>query len=112
VIGTLDELATRLVQTAPALDPDDVRALLDGLRANGSALALAIARAVELVDEQLIDAGVALPALAEACGVLVDPHSDERALDAARYRVDTLSPVPDGRPSAIRFDALVTLRKR
>ena len=91
----IEALVTRLVQTAPTLDAADVADLIDALRANGAPLALAIARVVELVAEQLVDPGVALPALAEACDVLCDPRSDARARDAAKYRVDTLVPRPD-----------------
>jgi hypothetical protein len=87
------ELATDLVRQAPDL----VRATVDELHAalarDGSPLALAIARIVELVDEQLVDPGVALPAIAEACATL--ETSDPRAREAARYRIDTLQPVPD-----------------
>jgi hypothetical protein len=92
---TLPELVTRLVQTAPARDRATVSALLDGLRAHGSRLALAIARIVELVDEELVDPGIALPALAEAIDALVDPRADRASLDAAKYRIDTLEPRPD-----------------
>ena len=94
----IEALVTALVQQAPALDPETIDELRTELRMNGSPLALAIARIVELVGEDLVDAGVALPALAEACAVLVDPRADERAREAARYRVETLEPAPD-RPS-------------
>jgi hypothetical protein len=100
----ISALATRLVQTAPVLARGDIDALVDALRADGTALALAIARVVELIDEQLVDPGIALPALAEACDALCDPRSDAAALAAARYRVDTLVPVPDNRPRAVMFD--------
>ena len=91
----IEALATALVQQAPALDPSTIDALGAALTADGSALALAIARVVELVADDLVDPGVALPALAEACAVLVDPRADARARDAAEYRVETLQPVPD-----------------
>jgi hypothetical protein len=95
---SIDALATALVQQAPALDPFTIDELRIELRLDGSPLALSIARIVELVGEDLVDQAVALPALAEACAVLVDPHADEPAREAARYRVETLEPVPD-RPS-------------
>jgi hypothetical protein len=101
----IPELAARLVHTAPDLAPADVAALVDALRANATPLALAIARIVELVADQLVDAGVALPVLAEACDTLCDPKSDARALDAARYRVDTLTPMPG-------FDVDINLVRR
>jgi hypothetical protein len=99
----ISALATRLVHTAPELARADIDALVAALHANGSPLALAIARVVELVDEQLVDPGIALPALAEACDTLCDPRCDAAALEAARFRVDTLVPVPDNAPRAISF---------
>ncbi len=92
---TLVELVTSLIQAAPDRDPSTVGKLLEGLRARGSRLALAIARIVELVDEDLVDPGVALPALAEAIDALVDPTADPAALAAAQYRIETLEPRPD-----------------
>ena len=107
---TLAALVTTLVQTAPRRDGATVTGLLDGLRANGSTLALTIARILELVDEDLVDAGVALPAIAEAIDALVDPGADRASLAAAEYRIATLEPRPD--PPArlqvpdVRLDAL------
>ena len=92
---TLPELVTRLVQTAPVREPATIGALLDGLRTNGTRLALALARILELVDEELIDPGIALPALAEAIDALVDPRADRASRDAAQYRIETLEPRPD-----------------
>lgn len=89
------ELVTRLIHTAPARERATVSALVDGLRANGADLALAIARILELVDEDLVDAGIALPAIAEAIDALVDPLADRASRDAARYRIETLEPRPD-----------------
>ena len=77
------DLATQLVQQAPALAPATVTELADVLARDGSPLALAIARVL---------AGVALPELADACATLV--VKDERAREAARYRIDTLLPMP------------------
>jgi len=89
----IEELITRLVQQAPARDPQTIAALEDALLVNGTPLALAIRRIVELVAEELVDPGIALPALAEACATLV-ASSDARVLEAARYQVDTLHPQP------------------
>ena len=89
------ELITRLIQLAPDRERATVTALVDGLRANGAHLALAIARILELVDEDLVDAGIALPAIAEAIDALVDPRADRASRDAAQYRIETLEPRPD-----------------
>ena len=97
----IEALITRLVQEAPAIDARVVEDLRAELWSQGSPLALSIARIVELVAEHLVDAGVALPALAEACATLVSSR-DPRVLAAAKFQIDTLEPVPD----------LVTLRKR
>jgi hypothetical protein len=53
---------------------------------------------LELVAEQLVDPGIALPPLAMACATLaggVRGTLGERELEAARYEIDTLIPVPD-----------------
>ena len=85
---------TELVRSAPELDPACVTALRDALWADGRPLALAIGRVLELVAEQLVDPGIALPALAEAIATLV-ASNDPKVLEAARYQVDTLVPKPD-----------------
>nr|HEX4319011.1 hypothetical protein [Kofleriaceae bacterium] len=85
---------TQLVRTAPTLDPELVDGLVVDLRAHGTPLSLAIARIVELVGEQLVDPGVALPALAMACDTLAR-STDPVVLDAARYEIETLQPMPD-----------------
>ncbi len=94
----IELLITRLVQRAPALDATTIDELRDALAFVGTPLALAISRIVELVGEQLVDPGVALPALAEACATLVAGirgEADARSLEAARFRVETLTPMPD-----------------
>lgn len=107
----IEPLITRLVREAPALDPRVIEDLREALWAEGSPLALAIARIVELVGEGLVDPGVALPALAEACATLVSSR-DPDVLAAARFQIDTLEPVPD-RPHIAAPDVpLATLRKR
>lgn len=97
-------LITALVQAAPARPAEVVDALLALLRAHphadGQPLARSIARIVELVADDLVDPGVALPALAMACTTLCDARSTARELEFARYEIDTLEPVPD-RPRAL-----------
>ena len=109
----VEALITTLVHTAPKRDPEVVRALHDALATIGSPLALAIARIVELVDEDLVDPGIALPALAMACATLVDGIAGRlgpRELEAARYEIDTLQPMPDGaRPVPMLAEPLVRL---
>ena len=90
----IEALITRLVRDAPGLDPATIDELIRELQADGRPLALAIARIVELVAEQLVDPGIALPALAEACATLVSSR-DPGVLEAARYQIDTLTPKPD-----------------
>ena len=97
----IERLINKLVQEAPDLDVATIAALREELEDDGRPLALAISRIVELVGEDLVDPGIALPALAEACATLVSSR-DSRVLEAARYQVDTLTPKPD----------LVPLRRR
>lgn len=94
---TASELSTRLVREAPDLSA--APALIDHLRADGSPLALAIARITEYVVDGLVDAGVALPALAMACSTL-DATTDAAIREASRYEIETLTPMPDGAPNA------------
>ncbi len=94
-----------LVQQAPQLDRTVADALIAELcaiaaRPNESAgapLASVIARVVELVLEQRVDPGIALPALAMACATLGDFTRGTlgvREIEAARYEIETLLPVP------------------
>ena len=97
-IDVIEPAITRLVQEAPARDPETLRALQAALAGVGSPLARSIARILEYVADDLVDPGVALPALAEACATLVAGARGQLAptvLDAARYQIDTLEPVPD-----------------
>jgi hypothetical protein len=94
VIG-IESLITRLVQEAPSLDDDVIVALVTALRSDGRPLARAIAQVVSLVGEQLVDAGIALPALAMACTTLCDVRLGEREREAARFEIETLLPLPD-----------------
>lgn len=96
--AAIERCITQLVREAPALDAAVAAELVEQLRAVGSPLALSIARIVELVAEGLIAQGVALPHLAMSCATLADGVAgrlSERELEAARYEVDTLLPVPD-----------------
>lgn len=95
----IERCITRLVQEAPVMDAAVVAELIERLRGVGSSLALSIARIVELVDEGLIAPGVSLPHLAMSCATLADGVAGRlsvRELEAARYEIETLLPVPDG----------------
>jgi hypothetical protein len=102
---TVEELEaelTRLIQSAPALDAAIVNRIAVELRAitgagSITALAATIAQVLELVHAQQIDAGIALPALAMAMATLGDGvhgRLGARELEAARYEIDTLLPLP------------------
>ncbi len=103
----IEQKITRLVQSAPSLDAAIAGELVVLLRATdgvGQPLALAIARIVELVIDDLVDPGIALPALAMACATLGDVGRGtlgEREASAARYEVETLLPLPG--PSGTRL---------
>ena len=115
----IEQLITQLVQAAPIADTAVVEELVAQLHRVGSPLARSIARVVELVAEQLIAPGVALPPLAMACATLSDGVRGTlgaRELEAARYEIETLLPMPD-RPSRIVAPAapevpLSALRRR
>jgi hypothetical protein len=118
VTSQIEELSTRLVQDAPDLDGDVVAKLRSELERDGSALALTISRIVELVHEGLVDPAISLPAIAEACATLVAGQRgqlDARVLEAARYQIDTLTPMPDKPPRVAAPDVpvidLVRLQK-
>jgi hypothetical protein len=103
-LARIEQLITELVQRAPVLDTACVDELTDRLRRIGSPLARSIARVTELVAEQLIAPGIALPPLAMACATLADGvrgKLTERELEAARYEIETLLPMPD-RPDGAR----------
>jgi len=104
---TIERAITTLVQQAPALDRALAEQLIADLRAIApprAPLALAIADVVELVLEQRVDQGIALPALAMACATLADFERTQstRELDAARYEIETLLPVPGARPPKLQ----------
>lgn len=96
-LDRIEQRITELVQRAPEIEAAAVDDLRSALRTVGSPLALAIARIVELVAEQRVDPGIALPPLAMACATLAAGARGtlgERELEAARYEIDTLQPVP------------------
>jgi len=96
--AAIEGCITRLVREAPVVDGAVATELIERLRAVGVPLALSIARIVELIADDLVAPGVALPHLAMACATLADGVAgrlSERELEAARYEVDTLLPVPD-----------------
>jgi len=92
---TIEALVTKLVQAAPVLDGSTVEALVTALRRDARPLARSIAKVTELVGEALIDAGVALPALAMACATLCDARLGDTEREAARFEIETLLPIPD-----------------
>ena len=108
----IEQLATRLVQEAPLLDRSVVQALVARLHADGSPLARSIAQVVEIVGAG-VDPAIALPALAMACGTLVDPRLSEREREAARFEIETLLPLPHTAPKLAAPDVpLSALRRR
>jgi hypothetical protein len=113
----IEPLITRLVQEAPAIDRSVVAELTQLLTADGRPLARSIAAVIELVADAKIDAGIALPALAMACGTLCDARLGEREREAARYEIETLLPVPGAPPKPIAapdvsIDALRSATRR
>ena len=112
----LETLSTRIVQDAPHIDPKVLEALHSELHSVGSPLALVIWRIYELVAEGLVDQAIALPALAEACATVVAGIRGlvgDSVLEAARYQIDTLTPMPD-KPAKISTPdvPLISLKKR
>jgi hypothetical protein len=111
-LEAIEPAITRLVQEAPARDAAVVASLVADLRDVGSPLALVIAQILEYLDDDLVDPGIALPALAEACATLVAGvrgEVDQRVLDAATYQIATLEPMPD-RPPKIATPDVDVLR--
>jgi len=112
----IEQLMTELVQSSPRADDAVVDELVGLLHRVGSPLARSIARVLELTVEQLIAPGIALPPLAMACATLsggVRGALGERELEAARFEIETLLPVPD-RPPPVRAPdvSVIALRKR
>ena len=111
----VEQRITQLVQSAPDADPAVVDELVLELRRIGTPLARSIARVVELVAEQLIAPGIALPPLAMACATLADGirgRLGERELEAARFEIETLLPVPDRPEVRVPDVPVASLRKR
>ena len=102
-LDAIEVLATRVVQQAPDRESStflELRLQLERVRTPPAArqLSISIWRIYELVEMDAVDPSIALPALAEACAALaagVRGDIDDRVLDAARYQIDTLQPVPD-----------------
>lgn len=117
-VADIETLSIQLVQDAPELDGDVVAQLRTELERVGSPLALTISRIVELVHEGLVDPAISLPAIAEACATLVAGEQgkvDARVLEAARYQIDTLTPMPDAKPRALHVTPdvpLIALKRR
>lgn len=114
-LDRIEQLITRLVQIAPDGDLAATEELVERLHRVGSPLARSIARVVELVAEQLIAPGIALPPLAMACATLVDGvrgKLPDRALEAARYEIETLMPVPDRPPVLAAPDVPLSALRR
>ncbi len=91
----VEALITKLVQEAPILDGPTIDDLVAALRRDGRPLARSIAKVIGLVGEHLIDAGIALPALAMACQTLFDERLGDPEREAARFEIETLLPMPD-----------------
>jgi hypothetical protein len=115
-LDRIEQLITLLVQRAPAIDRAVVDELVEHLHGVGSPLARSIARVVELCAAQRVAPGVALPPLAMACATLADgvrARLGDRELEAARYEIETLLPVPARPPVIAAPDVpLSALRKR
>jgi hypothetical protein len=121
-VDRIEHLITTLVQTAPELEPaladELVRHLLelDSSIEHPQPLARSIARVIELVAVRRVAPGIALPPLAMACATLaagVRGELDDRALEAARYEIDTLLPLPRAPIAIAAPDVPVSaLRKR
>jgi hypothetical protein len=95
----IEQLITELVRAAPAWDPAIAGELVERLDGIAVPLARSIAQVIALVAEQRIDPGIALPPLAMACATLADGvrgRLGDRELEAARYEIETLLPVPAG----------------
>jgi hypothetical protein len=100
-VSDIEAAITRLVREAPEIDAVVVTELQTALMRvvdppAAQALAQSIHAIVALVANvpPRVDPGIALPALAMACATLTDPRSKAREHDAARYEIDTLTPMP------------------
>ena len=107
----IETLITELVQTAPAMSAVTIQSLMEALFRDGRPLARSIARVVELVGSDLVDPGIALPALASACSTLVRGPTD-REREVARFEIETLMPVPDREKPVVPDVPLTSLRRR
>jgi hypothetical protein len=110
--ATIEQLITRLIHEAPAIDRTVVAELVRRLDADGRPLARSISEVVTRVGTE-IDIGIALPALAMACATLCDARLTEREREAARFEIETLLPVPNKAPTIAAPDVpLSSLRRR
>lgn len=115
----IEALITQLVQEAPARDPAVVEALLAALAAiTAPPAAAALAQSIAAILPRVgtgVDPGIALPALAMACATLTAGLAGTltaRELDAARYEIDTLTPIPSAPPIAPPPDVPLTRLRR
>jgi hypothetical protein len=108
-LDRVERLITDLVRMAPAADAAIVGELVEHLHrvdAPFAQLARSIAEVVGRVAARQVDPGIALPPLAMACATLIDGVRGaltQRELEAARYEIDTLLPLP---PSALPAPAV------
>jgi hypothetical protein len=99
-VSAIEDAITKLVQSAPAIDVAIAETLVAELRrVSGDAqpLARSIADVLEHVLGGRVDPGIALPPLAMACNTLakaIEGTLGVRELEAARYEIDTLRPLP------------------
>ena len=106
VAAAIEAAITALIREAPAIDERVRGELIADLGRLGSPLAGAIAEVVAKLGAT-IDPGIALPALAMACATLADGvrgRLSERELEAARYEIETLLPVPARAPKLVAPD--------
>jgi hypothetical protein len=116
-VSAIEDAITKLVQSAPAIDVAIAETLVAELRrisGDRESLARSIADVLEHVLAGRIDPGIALPPLAMACSTLLDAKLSRRELEAARYEIDTLLPLPaSSKPTLAAPDVPLTqLRRR
>ena len=99
-MSVIEDAITSLVQGAPAIDVAIAESLVTALRriaGDAEPLARSVASVLEHVLAGRVDPGIALPPLAMACNTLqgaLDNKLSIRELEAARYEIDTLLPLP------------------
>ena len=99
IVSSIEALATELVQEAPTLDPAVARRAARRAASKSARRSRCRSRAsTSSSSHGLVDPAIALPALAEACATLVagiEGTVGDRVLEAARYQIDTLTPMPN-----------------